>query len=263
MVATTLAVPAAGLAPARGGFGNVLRAEWTKFRSVRSVRWCLAIFAMLAVGTSAIVAAVSAVSPFGGETRTMGQVVAVVMAGNALGEIAILVLGILAISGEYRSGMIRTSLMSVPWRGRMLMAKTVVVAAATLVVSLAVTAISLAVQLFSGEVLGGLTDPEVLRSLLGLSAYLTVLAVFAMAVGAIIRHTAGAILTMIGVFYVMPSVLSLVPGTQAVARAMPYVAGMQIADMTSTAPWGWFAVYCAWTAAMFGLAVLLMRRRDA
>ncbi|MEU7898767.1 hypothetical protein AB0B45_38665 [Nonomuraea sp. NPDC049152] len=263
MAVETLAAPAVGMAPAKGGFGNVLLAEWTKFRSVRSVRWCLAIFAMLAVGTSVVVAVVSVVSPFGSATSTMGQAVAVVQMGVELGEIAIMVLGILAITGEYRSGMIKISLMSVPWRGRMLAAKMVVFAAATLVTSLAVTAISFAVQLTTGEVLGSPTDPGVLRSLLGLSAYLTVLAVLAMAVGAITRHTAGAVFAMLGLFYFLPGVMSLVPGVETVIQAMPRVAGVRIADMTATAPWGWFAVYCAWTAALFGLAIFLMRRRDA
>ncbi|MBE1558450.1 ABC-type transport system involved in multi-copper enzyme maturation permease subunit [Nonomuraea africana] len=230
---------------------------------MRSVRWCLAIFAMLAIGTSALIAVTTTVSSWGGSTSTMGQAVAVVQLGAALGEIAIMVLGAMAIGGEYRSGMIKVSLMSVPWRGRMLAAKMTVFAAATLVTTLVVVGISFAVQLAAGEVLGSVTDPGVLRSLLGLCAYLTVLVVLTMAVGAMIRHTAGVIFATLGLFYVLPVLLSLVPGTEKLVEVMPLMAGMRITDMAESAPWGWFALYCAWAAGMFGLAVLGMRRRDA
>ncbi|MFE3449361.1 ABC transporter permease [Nonomuraea sp. NPDC059194] len=263
MAVTTLTAPAVGLAPARGGFGNVLRAEWTKFRSARSVRWCLAIFALLAIGTSVIGAVAMAVSDWGASTSTMGQAVAAVQVAAGFGELAIMVLGVLAISGEYRSGMIKVSLMSVPRRGRLLAAKMVVFAAATLVTTLVVVGICFAVQLAAGEVLGSVTDPGVLRSLLGMCAYLTVLVVLTMAVGAIIRHTVGIIVAMLGLFYLLPSFLGLVPGAEKLVEVLPFMAGMRIIDMAETAPWGWFALYCAWTIAMTGLALLEMRRRDA
>ncbi|MGW5682326.1 ABC transporter permease [Nonomuraea sp. NPDC003754] len=255
----TLTLPA----PVKPRFRTIVRAEWTKFRSVRSFRWCLAVFALLAVGTSVIVAVAGALSPHGPETVTMGETVSMVQLGMGFAELVILVLGVLMATSEYRTGTIRVSLMSVPRWGRLLLAKALVLTAVVAVASQVAVWASFAIQYATGETLGGL-EPEMLRALFGYAAYLAVLALFGMAVGAIVRHAAVGVLAGIGLAYLLPAFVSLAPivGETAV-QFLPFPAGSAIVNMTAELPWLRFGLCCAWAAAMFVLAIHLTHRRDA
>ncbi|WP_084959206.1 ABC transporter permease subunit [Thermoactinospora rubra] len=262
---TTQAQPAIAARPdsARFTFGDAVRAEWTKFRSVRSFRWCLAIFALISVLTSAGFAVAAAMSLYGAETATMGELVSTTQLGMGLAELVILVLGILTITGEYRSGTIRTSLMSVPRRWHLLLAKALVLAAAVAVASQVAAWAAFGIQYASSETIGDL-GPEMLRVLFGYAPYLAVLAVFGMAIGAVVRHAAGAILAGIGVVYVLPFLAGLVPHIGEWAdEVLPYPSGTELITMTSDDAWVWFGVCCAWTVVVLALAIHLTHRRDA
>jgi ABC-type transport system involved in multi-copper enzyme maturation permease subunit len=201
------------------------------------------------------------------------------LTGVQIGLLAIVALGVLFAAGEYRSGVIRTTFAASPRRGQVLAAKAVVVGTVAFVVGL--------VASFAAFVLAqptlrrhgfeppayprpSLTDPAVLRALIGTALFLAVLAVFSLGIGSILRRSARAITLVVGLVLVPQIVASFVPSFAVerwINRITP-VAGLAIQHTrvrfdTAISPWGGFAVLCAWAAAAMALAVWLVRRRDA
>lgn len=247
---------------------HVLASEWTKLWSVRSTAWSL----LATVGTIVGVTVLSGRSllAYRSDVST-GAVVDVAMEGVVFGQLAICVLGAMAITGEYGTGLIRSSLAAVPSRARLLMAKAAVVAVVALVVG---TVTGLLAFLVARPVIGGpatavgLTDPGVLRAVTGSGLYLAVLAVFALAAGTILRHSAVTLTTLILGVLILPSVLAQFGSAgRAVNRWWPSHAGFQLLHVERVAgqlaPWTGFAVFSVVTAALFAAAVTLLVRRDA
>jgi ABC-type transport system involved in multi-copper enzyme maturation permease subunit len=270
------AVPAAR--DARSPWAGLLAAEWTKIRSVRSTVWSLAIFVVVAIGFSTLVAFVlhhnwgqPGPHPALAEAQT-DPTGALYGAGFFLGQLAISVLGVIVITSEYTTGAVRSSLLAVPRRLEMLTAKVIVFAALILVVS-AVTVF--AVFFISSSILRPylnvtLGQPGVARATIGAILYLTVLGLFALAVGGLIRHTAGAIATVIGLILVVPPLVSLIPSTIGahVHAYLPTTAGVLVAQTAQQpddllGPWQGFGVFCLWVAVLLAAAGWLLNRRDA
>lgn len=281
----TMASPAAPVTqPAALGsarrirFGGILLAEWTKIRSVRSTVWTLILFVAVTVGltaglTALVVASWNRPGSARGEARIIVDPVGFILgAGIGLGQLTICVLGVLLISGEYSTGVIRASLLAVPRRIPMLAGKIVVFAAMLIVLAelVAFGSFFAGSALLHPKVPVALADPGVARAVVGAGLYLTVLGVFALAIGGLIRHTAGAIATVIGVVLVVPILTSFLPGTlgKHVNAYLPEQAGSLIYEAHTRAdqllsPWQGFAVFCAWTAVLIGVAGYLLLRRDA
>ena len=270
-----LATPAG---PSALGFGRLLRSEWTKIRSVRSTLWSLFAFVVVAVGFSVLIAAVishdwNTPGNHPNHVRLLTDPTAVIYgAGFGLGQLAICVLGVMVITTEYTTGAIRASLLAVPKRIPMLAAKAVVWVGLDLVVS-AITVFAvffLSTSILRSHVDVTLGQPGVLRATLGGILYLVVLGLFALAIGGLIRHTAAAILIVIGVVIVVPPLVSLIPGTIAnhVHGYLPTIAGQLVAQTTQQpgdvlSPWQGFGVFCAWTAVLLFACGWLLVRRDA
>ncbi|GAA3095824.1 ABC transporter permease [Streptosporangium carneum] len=246
---------------------DVMRSEWTKMRSVRSTVWTLGAAGglMLVVGVLGSLAVVS----MQGGSGSYDQV-SVSLAGLPFGALALATLGVIVISGEYRTGAIRVTLAAVPDRLRFLAAKTVVFTVVALVVGTAASfAAFLAGQaVFAGEgAAASLADPEVLRAVFGGGLYLTASGLLGLACGALIRHTPGAIVTVIALIMVLPVLAAVLTGETG-RRIQEYVtsnAGSQITKVhpTGLAPWTGLAVYLLWVAVPFVVAAVLLRRRDA
>jgi ABC-2 type transport system permease protein len=270
--------PAVPAAVPRLRLANLLRAEWTKIRSVRSTVWTMILFVVLTIGlTSGLTALI--VSSWNGpraaprDARILVDPVGFILgAGIGLGQLTICVLGVLVITSEYSTGVIRASLLAVPGRLPMLAAKAAVFAA-LLVVMAEIVAFG---SFFAGSALlhsrvpVSLGDAGVMRSVIGAGLYLTVLGLFALAIGAIIRHTAGAIAAVIGIVLVLPILASLLPGSWGAhvnaylpeqAGSLIYVARQHSDQLLS--PWQGFGVFCIWTAALLAVAGYLLKRRDA
>ena len=210
------------------------------------------------------------------------------LAGAFLGLIAIVTVAAMFFSTEYRRGLIRTTLAATPRRGAVLAAKAVVIGAAAFVAGLVAAVVSIAVGVpkeeNQGQVL--LTAPVLteVRVIVGTAAMLALAAVFAVALGAILRRSAAAI-TIAVVIVVMPFLLSVAHVVPAgvgdwLLRLTP-AAGLaieqsiprypQVITITSPAqggyyplsPYAGFAVLCLWTAAALTLALVMLRRRDA
>ena len=271
-----LAAPAAPSAVV--GFGRLLRSEWTKIRSVRSTLWSLLAFVVLAIGLSALTAAVishdwNTPGNHPNHLRLITDPTEVIYGtGFGLGQLAICVLGVMVITTEYSTGAIRASLLAVPKRIPMLAAKSVVWVVLDLVVS-AITVFAvffLSTSILRSHVSITLSTPGVLKATIGGILYLVVLGLFALAIGGLIRHTAAAILIVIGVVIVVPPLVSLIPGTIAnhVHGYLPTIAGQLVAQTAQQpgdvlSPWQGFGVFCAWTAVLLFACGWLLVRRDA
>ena len=262
----------------RGRFPGLLLAEWTKIRSVRSTVWTLLAFVVLTVGLTAgltglVVSTWNRPGSAQGEATIIADPVGFILgAGIGFGQLTICVLGALLMTTEYSTGVIRASLLAVPRRLPMLAAKIIVFAVMLIVLAEIVCFGSFFVgsALLHSKVPVSLGDPGVLRSIAGAGLYLTVLGVFALAIGGLIRHTAGAIATVIGVVLVLPLLTHFLPGSigRHVNAYLPEQAGSLIFQARTQAtalltPWQGFAVFCAWTAVLLAAAAYLLVRRDA
>ncbi len=260
------------------GFGHLMLSEWTKIRSVRSTVWTLIVFVVVSVGLTALFALLTTANWTGPHaaardaTVTADPVSFLLGTGINLGQFAICVLGALVMTMEYSSGVIRASLLAVPRRLPMLAAKAVVFAALILIVGEIVTFSSFLIgsAIMHKRLAVSLSDPGATRAVIGTGLVLAVLGVFALAIGALVRHTAGAIASVIGVVLILPILSGLLPGSWGahINAYLPEQAGGLIAqahrhqgDLLS--PWQGFGVFCIWTAALLALAAYLLRRRDA
>jgi ABC-2 type transport system permease protein len=262
----------------RGGFGHLLLSEWTKIRSVRSTVWSLLIFVVITIGFTVLFTYLTEANWTGPRAAArnasvIADPVSFLMgAGLGLGQLTICVLGALLITTEYSTGVIRASLLAVPLRIPMLAAKAVVFAALIFVLAEIVCFSSFFTgsAILHSKVQVSLSDPGVTRAVFGAGLYLTVLALLALAIGALIRHTAGAIATVIGVVLVLPILTGLLPGSWGahIDAYLPEQAGTLIGQAHQKAgdlltPWQGFGIMCAWTALLLAIAIYLLKRRDA
>ncbi len=250
---------------------RVLLSEWTKFRSLRSTVYTLLIAVVLMIGIGALITAITVNQPGGLEP---GQsAVSTSLTGTFIAQLAIGVLGVLLISGEYSTGMIRSSLTVVPRRLPMLWAKLAVFAGVVFVTML----IASAAAFFVGQVIlngqglnASLSDPGAARAVVGAALYETVAGMTALALGALLRNTAAAITTFVAVFFVIPPLTLLLPAslTEHFVRYLPSSIGTALTNGTtvagnSLAPWTGFAVLCGYAVVLIGIAAWRLRRADA
>jgi ABC-2 type transport system permease protein len=255
-------------------FGDVLRSEWVKLRSVQSTFWALTVTVVLGVGLGAVISAAAAhgYAKMSVSGKLSWDPTGVSQAGVAIASLAIVVLGVLCISSEYSSGMIRTSLIAVPKRGRVLAAKSLVFAGVTFVVG----EVTCFVAFFAGQALisghaphAALGDPGVARAVVGGGLYLAALAVLSVAAGALLRHPAAAIAAMMAVVLVLPLIAGALPDSwrNPVIEFWPTQAGMQFTSVYHSAhtlqPWPGFGVMCLFVAIVYAIAWTLLDRRDA
>jgi len=263
----------------RAGFGHLMLAEWTKIRSVRSTIWSLAIFVVATIGLTALFCwlTVHAIQT-GRAPRRSADLLAdpvsfILQTGIGFGQLAICVLGALTMTTEYSTGVIRASLLAVPKRLPVLAAKCAVFAGLIFVVGEIVSFCTFFVgsALVHPEVDVTLSQSGVTRAVVGAGLYLTVLGLFALAIGSLIRHSAGAIAAVIGLVLVVGPLLGLLDSYdwgKHVHDWFPTVAGgyitrvQQQPDQVLT-PWQGFAVFCLWTALLLAGGAYLLKRRDA
>lgn len=258
-------------------FRRLLASEWTKLRSVRSTMWSLLMLVVVTLGFTVLVTTLTMSQWDKADAKDQAQIVAdpvsfILGAGFQLGQLTVCVLGVLYIASEYSTGAIRATLLAVPKRTSMLAAKCVVFAATIFVVGEIVAFVAF----FTGAAIVhkhapvSLSDPGVLRAVIGAGLYLAVLGLFALAIGALVRHTAGGITGVIGFVLVLAPLAQLLPGSAGkhVHAYLPSEAGHLIGQATKgsddlLSPWQGFGVFCLWTAVLLGVAAWLLNRRDA
>jgi ABC-2 type transport system permease protein len=261
------------------GFGHLMLAEWTKIRSVRSTAWTLILFVIITIGLTALFSWVTIANwtgPRGAErdARIISDPVGFIFgAGIGLGQLTICVLGVLLITTEYSTGVIRASLLAVPKRFPMLAAKVTVFALLMIVLAeiVAFGSFFAGSAILHSKVPVSLSGTGVLRATVGAGLYLTVLGLLALAVGALLRHTAGAISTVIGIVLVLPILTGLLPDEwffNHLNAYLPEQAGSlfysthQTGDQLLSA-WEGFGVLCIWTVLLLAAAAYVLDRRDA
>ncbi|MGO8863904.1 MAG: ABC transporter permease [Acidimicrobiales bacterium] len=299
---TVLGAPtplAIGEPPGRVGLRRSIAAEWTKLWSVRSTMWTLVATGLAVVGLCAL--STGTVSP----SEIIDDPTRRSLVGVFLGQLIFGVLGVLVMSAEYGTGTIRSTLAAVPRRPLVLAAKVIVFGAVAVVVSeiLVFSAFALGQAILSAKHAVGtsaavaqraqqlgvkiphnlqavlssgsasLGQPGVLRAVLGGGLYLAVLGLLALGLATIIRHTAGAISTFVGVVLVLPLIVQALPTSisNAVARYLPANIGLVlfsthgVPDQVGPAfsPWTGFAILVLYTVGILGIGCWVLVRRDA
>jgi ABC-2 type transport system permease protein len=254
-------------------FASVLRSEFTKIRSVRSTYWTLLVLVVVTVGFGALASYGATRGPHGpffdATQRSLG--------GLYISQLVIGVLGVLVISSEYSTGMIRTTLTTMPRRGLMIAAKALVFTIVAFITGL----ITCFASFFLGQAIMSsssyhisvsLSQPNVLRAVIGGALFLTACGLLAFGLGLLMRHTAGAITTVVGLLFVVTILVNLLPSSwqNDVDKWMPADAGTQIWSTIPNqgqpalfAPWNGFAVLCGYAAIALIAGLILFRKRDA
>jgi len=278
MATTTTVRPTAGVGldlPRSAGrmtFAGALRSEFTKIRSVRSTYWTLLAMFAVVVGFGALASYGAATHQHGPEFDPTMQS----LGGLYIGQLIIGVLGVLVISSEYSTGMIRTTLTTNPHRGVMIAAKgvvfTVVAFVSSLVTSFAAFFLGQALM-SSHHISTTIGSPNVLRAVIGGALFLTACGVLGFGLGLLLRHSAAGIGSMVGLLFVVTILVNFLPQSwqSNIDKWVPALAGGQIwmtkalprGSTPMFGPWPSFAVLCGWAALAVVAAVVLFRRRDA
>jgi ABC-2 type transport system permease protein len=271
--------PPAPVAPAAAPvrFGRLLLSEWTKIRSVRSTVASLGMLVVLTLGFTVLFTWLTVSQWSKADPSQQRQVIAdpvstILGSGFQLSQLTICVLGVLVITSEYSTGMVRASLLAVPRRLPMLAAKAVVFSVLVFVVGelVAFPSFFIGAAVLHSKAPVAIGDPGVLRAVIGGGLYLAVLGLFALAIGGLVRHTAAGITGVIGFVLVLAPLSQLLPGSfgKHLHAYLPSEAGHLIGqahqgpnDLLS--PWQGFGVFCLWTAVLLGAAAYLLQRRDA
>jgi ABC-2 type transport system permease protein len=314
---TTTNVRLSALPPATGraGLAGAIASEFTKIRSVRSTYWTLAALLIVSVGIGAAICAGQAANfnQNPGNVAGFDATQTSLAAFFEIGQLIIAVLGAMAITSEYSTGMIRTSLTAQPRRGVVYTAKAIVFTSVTLVISV----ITSFIAFFLGQALlghgvsaslfhtvkihtgvigciskggpgggGGAACPQgsltfvgttvitpgtVLAAIIGTALFVTIVALIAYGVGAIIRHTAGTIAIVIAALFIIPILENALPDNwhNDIQRFLPDAAN-QVVSVTVGGPvqhlwsaWPQLGVTALWAAVLVGIGAYLFRKRDA
>jgi len=302
-IAPSLQLTALPPATGRAGLAGTIRSEFTKLRSVRSTYWTIAAMVIVSVGFAAIAGFAIANNLHSNPANKAGMDATQASLGGffELGQLIIAVLGALTITSEYSTGMIRTSLTAMPRRGTVYAAKLLVFTTVALVISLITSFIAFFVGQaamsgsgVSASLLHSITIPAnafqngpssnvtfsgtivispgtVLTAIIGTALFVTAAALIAFGLGTIIRHSAGAITAAIGLLFVLPIIVQLLPDTwrwdivrffpDAAGRVLSVTVGQQNPHLWSA--WPQFGVTLAYAAVLLGIGAYLFRKRDA
>lgn len=252
---------------------RVILSEWTKLRTLRSSVWSLLGAVVFMAGLGIVVAALQVThwSQLDPHDRATYDPVGTALIGALVAQLAIGVLGVLVVTGEYATGTIRATFAAVPRRLPVLWAKALVFVVVTAVL---MTACSL-VAFFGTQPIIATKHVEtsfgtagVARAVVGAGLYLTVVGLLGVSLGALVRNTAGGIGSLAGIMFVLPGVAAILPHSwgDAIDPYLPSSAGAQILawhpDPSGLAPWTGFALFLAYTFVTLAVAAVLLVRRD-
>jgi ABC-2 type transport system permease protein len=242
-------------------FGAVLRSEWTKLRTVRSTWWCAAVYVVSVAATGWLAAATTP------HAARPGDALSAAFTGFGVGQLVLVVLGVLAVTAEFGTGMALASFAAVPRRTRLLAAKTLVVAAVSGVLTAVLALVcSLAARTLTA-VPGGvdLLAPAVLRPVAVQTLAAVLVAVLAVALGTLLRSSAGGVSVGFALVFVLPPVLALAGGRLG-GRLSQGLPALRVGEETFLAvPTTWLTgllVALAWAVAGWAACAVLLERRD-
>ncbi|MEU0943669.1 ABC transporter permease [Streptomyces canus] len=257
---------------------RVLRSEWAKFWSLRSslITLGVAVFLLVLFGAIASYTYSPGATTRGGPGPRGGSgdsdAVSLALTGVTFASLAVGVLGVLLAAGEYSTGMIRSTLTAVPRRLPVLWSKAAVIGPIVLVLTMigALAAFQLGSPGLDGEKIAlSLGDDGVLRSLAGAGVYLALVAVFGVALGVLVRSSAGAIAILVGTLLILPGLATLLPDSlyDSINPYFPSNAGSAVHALHqssgSLSPGAGLAVFAGWVALTLAGAAYRLRRSDA
>jgi ABC-type transport system involved in multi-copper enzyme maturation permease subunit len=257
-------------------FKNVVLSEWTKLRTVRSTFWTLFVGAILGVGLSALISGVSASHYYSDVViRATWDPVGRSIRPLLLAQLAFAVLGVLTVTAEYSTGMIRTSLAAVPRRSMMMTAKMAVSGVVTLVVGEIVAFAAFLV----GQVLIHSVQPtvpyatlgqhNVLRVVIGAGLYLAVVSLLASGFAVLLRHAAAGIAVVVAMLFIVPGLAAALPSSwsQPIEEYWPTNAGTEVYSLThgphALSAWTGLGEMALFTVLVVAVAFYVLERRDA
>lgn len=258
-------------------FRSFVNAEWIKLRTVRSTTYTLVVAAIFAIGIGAFSCQRLAAELTGGNYGPKGDPsgfdgVSRSLIGGIGAQLALAALGVLVVTSEFGTGMIRASLAAMPQRKLWIAAKLAVFGGVALLVGQLLTFTSFGIgQAILSVQHGGasLGDPNVLRSVVLTGLYISLVGLLGAAFGLIIRHTAGAVSSVLGVIFVLPVIAGAFPVNlqHDVVRFFPETIGEQSATPYQLAhhfpAWGGIGLMVGYVVALVGVGVWLLQRRDA
>lgn len=259
-------------------FARLVRSEWIKMLSLRSTWWTLGLTAVSMVGLSLIMASsLSAMMEAEGGSLD-GSDITVIIFGTFIAQITVAVLGALIVTGEYSTGMIRSTFTAAPARLPALAAKAVVLSVVVAVTGLIGTTLAYLVTLpILGDGAADLSSLENIRAVLGATAYLVLISLLAFALGAILRNSAGTIAAILGALLMLPLAFQILSamGQEWALKVMVYLpseAGAQLSSVgseitqTDYAPLTWWVgglVLLGYVSALGAVGAALVKVRDA
>ncbi|MDP9794977.1 ABC-type transport system involved in multi-copper enzyme maturation permease subunit [Catenuloplanes nepalensis] len=255
-------------------FRGVVAGEWTKFWSLRS-SWITLGVSLLLIGALGAIAAFAWSPDAGGEVGPPGPLgpdgadaVSIAISGTTFASLALGVLGVLVGAGEYTTGLIRATLTAVPSRLPVLWAKALVYGPIALIAGVAGAfgAFAVGAPVLDGESVSMvLSDDNVLRSLFGAGLYLGLVGVLGVALGILVRSSAGGIAILAGGLLILPGLAMLLPSGwyDAIDGYLPSTAGAQIMSTTSDRPWTGLAIFAGWVAVTLAAAAYRLVKTDA
>ena len=287
----TSTVTAPTTTPQHGvSFGGVIRSEWIKLVTLRSTMWCYLIVIVLTIGLGFLIAGLAGSTAGAGRgaqaavpVQPQQLWVQVATIGIGFAQLVSAVLGALVITGEYGTGMIRSTFAAVPTRLPAIVAKALVFGVVTFVVSLVsiiATALLTAPLLSARGFAPDLGDGQAWWSMIGGAGYIVLIGLLSFSIGTLIRNSAGGIATSLGLILVVPTIVQVFAGLTkidwvqnlgtflpstagAVMHSYPSTAAAAATDLIVLTPVEGFLVLAAWIVVLFGVAATLVSRRDA
>jgi ABC-2 type transport system permease protein len=252
---------------------QVIRSEWTKIRSVASTVWTLSVAVVVTVALGMLISALAKheFDRMGARERLAFDPTFISFAGMSLGQLAMIVFGVLVVSNEYSTGMIRISLAAVPQRGTFLFSKIAVATGLALAVGLATSFVTFFVgQAVLGDLKASIDDPGVLRAVVGGGLYMALIAMFSMGIAAMLRSPMLSLGVLMPFFFLISNVLGNVDATKKVGRFLPDQAGSKIMqvvppvdDDVPYGPWGGLGILVLWVIVALVGGYVLLKKRDA
>jgi ABC-2 type transport system permease protein len=272
-------------------FGGLLRSEWIKLWSVRATWWLFPIAIVVTVLISLALPLVVVLS--GGDSETTREIgggdanallVGSATSGIGFSQLVLVVLGALVITGEFGTGMIRSTFLAAPGRTSAVLAKALVFAITTFVIGFLAVLLSAAIDapiLAGAGAVADFSDGQLWAAFLGASGYLALLSLLALAFGLLIRNTAGSIATVLGLVLVLPNIINILSAllrqawTSNLSELLPSTAGnhlytygpglgtaLALPGAWTIEPWGGGLILAAWVVVVGVVGLVLVKRRD-
>ncbi|MFF7840226.1 ABC transporter permease subunit [Streptomyces ossamyceticus] len=255
----------------RTHLGHAIVSEWTKIKSVRSTMWTLGVFVFLLLGLGLLFAVIAASADMNLEGESP---LGLGLFGVMLGSVCLITLGVLTTASEYGTGMIRTTLTACPSRSRVLVAKAIVFFALAFTITLVTTSLVafLQVAILEGSNAADPSGEEWVKATVGVSLFLALFGLLSLLIGSLIRHSAGAITIMLGVF-LAPLVIAIFMFAESLRDVQEFLLNYSIpsqlgvfygAELGASAPSGWDPLWImlGLVAAAFAGAFAVLEKRD-